>query len=165
MKKYNNFINIQKNTFFSSKTNKESENKNEDAEKDKKKKDDTTTSSSDSSSSESDSEYEHPSERAKYKNVMELYHDQLHKLEFTKSKFLELKHVYNEKCKEVSNIKDRSEKEIWSNREYAITKFAKDLLDVSDNFNRAFDSIKEINYSKLTEDEKIKTFNDFAEGI
>lgn len=124
----------------------------------------SSSGSSSSSSSDSDNEYEDPKLKAKYKNLVELYKDQDGKIEFTKAKFLELREAYIEKKKEVENIKVRAEKEKAAAKDFAITKFAKDLLDVSDNFQRAFDSIKDIDYKSLSDEEKIKTFRDFSEG-
>jgi molecular chaperone GrpE (heat shock protein) len=43
---------------------------------------------------------------------------------------------------ENDNMVKRYQKEIESTREYAISKFAKELLEVRDNFDRACEHIK-----------------------
>ena len=149
---------------FCSKKAASEKNKNDESSKSTDPKDTTSTSSS-SSSSDSDSEYEDPNSKAKYINLLDLYNDQESKLEFTKQKFLELKEAFIAKNTELENIKVRTAKEIQNNKDYAITKFAKDLLDICDNFTRALDSVKEIEYEELSDEDKIKTFNDFAEGL
>ena len=66
--------------------------------------------------------------------------------------------------KEIDSIKIRSDREIKNMKEYAITKFAKDVLDVHDNFTRALIVIGEKEYSKLSEVEKNEIFKVFVEG-
>ena len=59
-------------------------------------------------------------------------------------------------------MKDR---EIEQTKEYAISKFAKDLLDVQDNFIRALDSISEEYMKDKYEKEKLELYSQFAEGV
>ncbi len=53
---------------------------------------------------------------------------------------------------ENDNTVKRYKKEIDSTREFAISKFAKDLLDVRDNLQRAFEHV-----NKLKVEEKVDT--------
>merc|ERR1712151_885058 len=57
------------------------------------------------------------------------------------------------------------DREIKNSKDYAITKFAKDLLDVHDNFTRALGVIGEKNFKELSEEEKNEIFDSFVEGI
>lgn len=54
---------------------------------------------------------------------------------------------------ENDNTVKRYKKEIDSTREFAITKFAKDLLDVRDNLQMAADYINKIDTASATHDE------------
>lgn len=100
----------------------------------------------------------------KYKELKELYHEQEAKLEQTRNKFYEIKNLYLKNLEEIDSIKIRSDREIKNMKEYAITKFAKDVLDVHDNFTRALIVIGEKEYSKLSEVEKNEIFKVFVEG-
>eukprot|EP01022_Parablepharisma_sp_SALTPOND_P026652 TRINITY_DN64551_c0_g1_i1.p3 TRINITY_DN64551_c0_g1~~TRINITY_DN64551_c0_g1_i1.p3 ORF type:complete len:208 (-),score=24.37 TRINITY_DN64551_c0_g1_i1:1132-1755(-) len=57
--------------------------------------------------------------------------------------------------------------EIEQTKEYAITKFAKDLLDVQDNFKRALDSVspKELEKHAKDPEAKIELYTKLVEGI
>lgn len=57
---------------------------------------------------------------------------------------------------ENDNTVKRYKKEIDSTREFAITKFAKDLLDVRDNLGMASEHIKKINIDEAKEIEELK---------
>ncbi len=143
------------------------EEENNEAKKEENKEQETTSSSessSSSSSSESENDVEDKKIKQKFNNLKDLYQDQASKLEFTKVKYLELIEVYNKKKEEAVNIKLRAAKEIAAGKDYAISKYAKDILDVSDNFTRALDSISQIQFDKSSEEDKMKTYNDFAEG-
>lgn len=50
----------------------------------------------------------------------------------------------------------RYKKEIDSTREYAITKFAKDLLDVRDNLQMGFDFSEKIKLEEIKDLEELK---------
>lgn len=54
----------------------------------------------------------------------------------------ELKDRYLRAVAEVENVRKRAEREKQDAAQYAFGKFAKDLLNVLDNFSRAFDSLK-----------------------
>ena len=101
----------------------------------------------------------------KYKELKILYNEQEVKLGETKKKFHEIKNLYLKNNEEIDAIKFRSEREIKNSKEYSITKFAKDLLDVHDNFGRALGVISDKDFKTLSEEEKIETFDGFVEGI
>ena len=100
----------------------------------------------------------------KYKELKTLYNEQEIKLEKRKKKFHEIKNLYIKNIDEIDAIKLRSDREIKNSKEYAITKFAKDLLDVHDNFTRALGVISDKDFKTLSEEEKIETFDSFVEG-
>lgn len=85
---------------------------------------------------------------------------------------------------DIDRIRKRSEIDVANAKDFAITKFAKDMLDVYDNFDRALDSIQEIEtkvknkLDNMNEDEvkkeyspseilnaKVNIYEDFAEGV
>lgn len=67
---------------------------------------------------------------------------------------------------ENDNTIKRYKKEIDSTREFAITKFAKDLLDVRDNLELAAQHIKKINLDECNDIEEMKQyFRNIADGM
>lgn len=100
----------------------------------------------------------------KYKELKTLYNEQEQKLDQVKKKFHEIKDLYLKGIEEIDLIKLRNEREIKNTKDYAITKFAKDLLDVHDNFTRALGVIAERDFKGLTPEEKDETFAMFVEG-
>ena len=138
--------------FFSSSKEKEEEKKEKTEEK---------------SDKDTEEEKEDTAEKAlneKYKELKVLYNEQELKLEQTRKKFHEIKELYLKNIDEIDAIKLRSEREIKNSKDYAITKFAKDLLDVHDNFTRALGVISDKEFKTLPEEEKIETFDNFVEG-
>lgn len=72
------------------------------------------------------------------------------------------KDYYLRTLAEQDNIRKRLTQEIENERTYAITKFAKEMLDVSDNLKRAIDNVpKEFH----TPEEKEKAFIDLVQGV
>jgi len=55
--------------------------------------------------------------------------------------------------------------EIEQTKEYSISKFAKDLLDVQDNFTRALDTVSEKSMQNKNEAEKQALYTQFVEGV
>lgn len=100
---------------------------------------------------------------SKYNHLKELYDDSENNLSRIRTKFDELRKAYLENQSDLERIRKRSELEVSQAKEYSITKFAKDLLDVYDNFERALDSIKNIKNEEAQE--KIKNFENFTEGV
>jgi molecular chaperone GrpE len=100
---------------------------------------------------------------SKYNHLKELYDDSENNLSRIRTKFDELRKAYLENQSDLERIRKRSELEVSQAKEYSITKFAKDLLDVYDNFERALDSIKNIKNEETQE--KIKNFETFTEGV
>ena len=160
---YKNYL-LTKNFFSSrSKDNSNTENKedNKEEKKEEKKENNKEEKREENKSEEDES---HITLAEKYKELKTLYLDQEQKLDQVKKKFHEIKDLYLKNIDEIDAIKLRSEREIKNTKEYAISKFAKDLLDVHDNFSRALSIIADKDYSKLNEEEKIETFNIFLEG-
>ena len=93
-----------------------------------------------------------------------MYNDQLKSSEALKKKFEDLRKAYLDNVQDTEQIKVRSDREIALTKEYAITKFSKDILEVCDNFERALNSLNGIEYDKLSEQEKVETHNTFLEG-
>lgn len=100
----------------------------------------------------------------KYKELKTLYNEQELKLEQTRKKFHEIKELYLKGIDEIDAIKLRNDREIKNSKDYAITKFAKDLLDVHDNFTRALSVLSDKDFKSLSEEEKNDTFDSFVEG-
>lgn len=100
----------------------------------------------------------------KYKELKTLFNEQEQKLDQARKKFHEMKDLYLKGIEEIDAIKLRNEREIKNTKEYAISKFAKDLLDVHDNFTRALDVISEKDFKSISSEEKDETFATFVEG-
>ena len=66
---------------------------------------------------------------------------------------------------EEENVRRIAKKDVENASTYAITKFAKALLDVSDNFERAIDAIPEEKRKSLESGEGDPLFQSFVEGI
>lgn len=92
---------------------------------------------------------------------------QMKKTEDLNKKFAQLRKAYLDNLSEYDLIKNRQQREIKVIKEYAIGNFAKDLIDVHDNFLRAFEIVKEFDKAKTNENEKRKEemFKSFIEGI
>lgn len=101
----------------------------------------------------------------KYVELKTLYEEQGHKLELLRKKFEEIRKLYMENIDETEKIKARYTKEIAQTKDFAITKFAKDLLDVHDNFSRALSLLEGKEFDKLSNEEKTELFEGFVEGI
>jgi len=106
----------------------------------------------------------HHKEDHKYQELKESYTDLSNKHEAIKKKFEELRRAYLENQQETTQIIQRNEKEVNNAKVYAISKFAKDLLDVHDNFSRAMNSIEPAEFKNLNEEDKVQAFNTFLEG-
>jgi molecular chaperone GrpE len=102
----------------------------------------------------------------KYNLLKELYEDSENNLTKARSKFDELRKAYVESQSDIERIRKRSEIEIAQAKEFSVTKFAKDMLDVYDNFERALQSIKHLEQnSQISNEEKIEQYKTFAEGV
>jgi len=147
-----------KRNFFSS--NKESKKDEEaKAEQESKKEEENRTEQEAKKDEESDKALSD-----KYKELKTLYNEQEQKLDQVKKKFHEIKDLYLKGIDEIDAIKLRNEREIKNTKDYAVTKFAKDLLDVHDNFTRALSLIEEKDFKTLSSEEKDETFAMFVEG-
>lgn len=85
-------------------------------------------------------------------------------LDSYRQKHSKVSKAYLANKEETELIKKRYEKEVANTKEFAITKFAKDVLDIHDNFGRALGSIKDHDFSAISSEEKNDVFNSFLEG-
>lgn len=95
-----------------------------------------------------------------FNNLKELYDDQEKKLSNARVKFDELRRAFLNNQEETKRILERNKTEIAKTKDFAITSFAKDLLDVHDNFERAVNSLN--TDSELSAEQKLESF---VEGI
>jgi len=142
--------------FFSS--NKE-ENKESRKEDDYKKEEEEIKKEQESKKEEGNKEL-----NEKYKELKTLFNEQEQKLDQARKKFHEMKDLYLKGIEEIDAIKLRNEREIKNTKDYAISKFAKDLLDVHDNFTRALNVISDKDFKSISSEEKDETFAMFVEG-
>jgi molecular chaperone GrpE len=110
-------------------------------------------------------EHKHHEEGHKYKELKQSHHELENKYEALKKKFEEIRRAYLDNQDETKHIITRYDKQITDAKVYAISKFAKDILDVHDNFARAMSSIEPAEFKNLSEEEKVSSFNTFLEGI
>jgi len=153
-----------KSFFSSNKEEKKESKKEEEAKKEQETKKEEENKSDHEGKKEEKSEETDKALNEKYKELKNLYNEQEQKLDQVKKKFHEIKDLYLKGIEEIDAIKLRNEREIKNTKEYAITKFAKDLLDVHDNFTRALGVIGEKDFKTLTPEEKDETFTMFVEG-
>lgn len=107
---------------------------------------------------------EEQSTKDQLKELKKMYDDQIKASETLKKKFEDLRKAYLENVQETEQIKVRYDREIALTKDYAITKFSKDILEVCDNFDRALNSLNGIEFDKLAEQEKVDTHKVFLEG-
>ena len=157
-------------SFFKSEEKKAKE-KEEAKDQDKKKEDDKENDKSDEHKENNEHHHKehhhkehHHKEDHKYQELKESYTDLSNKYEVIKKKFEDVRRAYLENQQETTQIIQRNEKEVNNAKVYAISKFAKDLLDVHDNFGRAMNSIEPAEFKNLSEEEKVQAFNTFLEG-
>ena len=88
-------------------------------------------------------------------------------LEEAKNKTTEWKKELHYSLAENESIIRRYKEQIETTKEYAITKFVKDLLEVQENFKRALQSISKPELDKIAADSKAKMelFDNFVVGI
>lgn len=162
LKNFNKFFNLSVNraglnstysrAFFSQKEEKKEESSDEDKKEDKKEE-------------KKEDKKEENFSNEKYKELKTLYNEQQQKMEQLKKKFEDLRQAYLHTVEETEQIKIRNDREVANTKEFAISKFAKDILDVHDNFSRAMNSIADKDFKLISEQEKVETFNCFLEGI
>lgn len=90
------------------------------------------------------------------------YEEQLKKTDQFKLKFEQMRKIYLDMVQEMDHMKKRQVKEVNNVKEFAISKFAKDLLEVHDNFERAMSIVKNMNDSEI---DKEQMMSSFIEGI
>lgn len=135
--------------------------KKEEDKKDKKtaNKEDSTSSSEDEGSAESLS-------KADVDKIKKLIAEQDKEIEVLKEQVKQYKEKLIYQLAENDNTVKRYKKEIDSTREYAISKFAKDLLDVRDNLQMGYDFSEKIKLDDVKDLEEIKrSFLEVKKGM
>lgn len=157
---------------FSTGTQKEAEkapeqNQEEAKQTDAQDKKKQTKNNEDSSSSSSDEEATADKlSKEDIKQIKNLIKEQEAEIEKLKEQVKTLKEKYIYQVAENDNTVKRYKKEIDSTRDYAISKFAKDLLDVRDNLERATDHIKKLKLEEVKDIEELKKyFVDVSTGM
>lgn len=152
-----NQINLKRTFYFQGNSSFSTKPDEQEKKSDTKKKEDTSSSftSSDDESVSLD----------KYMELKKEYLEVANKTEQYKKKFEEARKAYLENKEETETMRKRLEKENQQIKEHAITKFSKDLLDVCDNFDKTLEFIKDKDFDKLTNQEKIDLYNKFIEGV
>ena len=102
---------------------------------------------------------------SKYTEMKHNYRDIVVKAEQYKTKLDELTRILEENLQEKELIKGRLEKENVNAKHYAVTKLAKDILDVCDNFERAIKSAQEKDFKTIDDVEKKEIYTSFVEGV
>jgi len=158
--------------FFSNKKAEESTQSKEPAEEKKaaeeeaKKTDAKKKKGEETSSSESDGESAESLSKADLDKIKKLIADQDKEIETLKEQVKQYKEKLIYQLAENDNTIKRYKKEIDSTREYAITKFAKDLLDVRDNIELASQHIKKINIEETKDLDELKGhFKNIVKGM
>ena len=135
--------------------------KKEEAKKDNKKKTEEA-----SSSSESDEGEPETLSKADLDKIKKLIADQDKEIETLKEQVKNYKDKLIYQLAENDNTIKRYKKEVDQTREFAITKFAKDLLDVKDSLERASDFIKKVKIDEETDVNEIKKhFHEIVNGM
>lgn len=139
-------------------TEEEPESKEKVAEKEGEK------SESEGSGSEESDEYDLSKEDIK--EIKQLIIDQENEIEEYKGKILMLKKEYTYQVAENENTIKRYKAEVVKSKEFAISKFAKDLLEVSDNIDLAIKHTKLEDVKALKEvEEVLNKFEEFYKGV
>lgn len=84
------------------------------------------------------------------------------KLKATEEEALKYKDHYLRALAEQENTRRRLNKEIENEKTYAITRFAKEIIEVSDNLQRALDNIPS---EEKIQEEPFKVLEDMKEGV
>ena len=82
-----------------------------------------------------------------------------------REKFNKVKKAYLEKTEEYDLYVGRTKKEVDNAKVFSISKFAKEILDVHDNFSRALATVEKIDFKHFTQDEKTRSFEQLLEGV
>lgn len=115
-----------------------------------------TAAKKEETSSSSESDGEESLSKEDIQKIKKLIADQDKEIEALKETAKQYKDKLIYQLAENDNTIKRYKKEVDSTREYAITKFAKDLLDVRDNLELASQHIKKINIEDTHEVEVLK---------
>lgn len=92
------------------------------------------------------------------KKIKKLIADQDKEIEELKEQVKTLKEKYVYQMAENDNTVKRYKKEIDSTKEFAISKFAKELLDVRDNLDLALNHVRKLNITEETPKEELARY-------
>lgn len=171
-------VKYQKKFFFTKKEQKEvDENNNDNENKEDRKINDNDNKNAHSKNIEDNNKGNSISKKD-YDELNTLYKDTEEHLSKARIKFDELRKAYLTLQSDLERLRKRSEIDVANAKDFAITKFAKDIIEIYDNFERALEYLKPLN--KLEEESneksnneneellisnKIKIYQDFAEGV
>jgi molecular chaperone GrpE len=102
---------------------------------------------------------------SKFNELKSQYNDLTVKSAQYKERLDEITRHLEESLKEKDLLKSRLEKENSNSKLYAISKFAKDILDVCDNFDRAHQSVQDRDFPNIPDEEKKEMYLSFVEGV
>jgi molecular chaperone GrpE (heat shock protein) len=118
------------------------------------------------STSSSDEETPETLTKEDVKKIKQLIADQDKEIETLKEQVKSFKEKLIYQLAENDNTVKRYKKEIDSTREFAITKFAKDLLDVRDNLQMGFDFANKVKVEEVKDIEELKRhFEEIKKGM
>ena len=130
-----------------------------DDKKDKKK-------GAESSSSSSDEEGSEALSKEDIEKVKKLIGEQDKEIETLKEQVKQYKDKLIYQLAENDNTVKRYKKEIDSTREFAITKFAKDLIDVRDNLQMGYDFANKVKVEEIKDIEELRrNFDEIKKGM
>jgi len=101
----------------------------------------------------------------KFKELEESFKLMSKKAEEYQKKVEELEKGNKFHSEQEEGLKNRLENENIHVRDYAISEFAKELLDVCDNFDRAINSTKNKDFKSIKDDEKYDLLKSLVDGI
>ena len=140
-------------------TKEEAPKKPVDDKKDKKK-------GAESSSSSSDEEGSEALSKEDIEKVKKLIGEQDKEIETLKEQVKQYKDKLIYQLAENDNTVKRYKKEIDSTREFAITKFAKDLIDVRDNLQMGYDFANKVKVEEIKDIEELRrNFDEIKKGM
>jgi molecular chaperone GrpE len=134
----------------------------------KKPVDDKKEKKKDAESSSSSSDEEGPESLSKndIQKVKKLIADQDKEIETLKEQVKQYKEKLIYQLAENDNTVKRYKKEIDSTREYAITKFAKDLLDARDNLQMGYDFANKVKVEEIKDIEELRrNYEEIKKGM
>lgn len=144
---------------------KDADKKDETAKADAKKEQQSKRPENEDSTSSSDEDTAAGLSKEDIKEIKKLIQEQENEIEKLKDQTKQLKEKLVYQLAENDNTVKRYLKEIDNTKEFAISKFAKDLLDVRDNLERSTDFMKKLNIKEENDVERLKElFEEILKG-